>query len=161
MNKTIPNANDIISDVENRLVLLGKLVDNKNNLTEDEWKNLIFYNALHSNQRTQFINTMDSLRKGDMSMVGINDLTPHAKWLAAVYTGQELSSNWCYGGSRYHSKVLNLMSENFDPRLILRQIRGLEDALNNLKIRFPQMNSKVIENIAIDETFELLGRAMT
>ena len=161
MKKIIPNSTNIISDLHKRLKLLSKLIDYKMNLTDEEWTNLIYYTELHSNKRLQFIHAIESIRNGDFSQDILNGLTPHAKWLIAVYTGQELKSKWCYGGSRYHKKVISMMNDDFIPSSILRQIPDLKEALNEFKARFPHINPEVIDNIAIDETFELLGRAMS
>ena len=157
----IPTKNDVIKDVEMRLALLGRLLDFDENLSNDEWGKLIYYKELHTNNRTEFKQILNGIRQGSKKNSAINTLSPHARWLAAVYTAQELTSPWCFGGSRYHRRVLNLLGSTYDPRRILAQIPGLPKAIESLKARLPQANPKLIENIAIDETFELLGRSMS
>ena len=157
----IPTANDIIEDVEMRLSLLGRLLDLDEELSDQEWNKLIYYKELHTNNRLEFKQILNNIRHSGAEISEINKLSPHARWLAAVYTSQELTSSWCFGGSRYHKRVLELLGSRYKPHKILVQISGLPEAIKKLKSRFSIANPQLIENIAIDETFELLGRAMS
>jgi len=157
----IPTAREIIDDVENRIAILVRLIHPDSNLADDEWNQIIYYNELHKNQRKQFITAYLALRDGKNYVDLLMGLKPHAKWLLAVYTGQELTASWCYGGSRFHKKVLGMLHANYNPASIIRYVPGLDKAVLELQKNTPVINPKVIENIAIDETFELLGRAMS
>ncbi len=122
---------------------------------------LIYYKQYHSAQKEEFIEALNLLRKGETDLSFMDKLSPHARWLSAVYTGQELTSKWCYGGSRFHKKLMNLLGDGSPPKLIIRHVRDLKDEINKLQIRFSQVNPKVIENIAVDESFERIGRVLS
>ncbi len=151
--------NSILSDVEHRISLLAKLIVGC--LSEDEWNSLIYYGALHRKQRTDFVNAFHQILDGTFTERTFGSLSPHARWLLAVYTGQPLTSDWCFGGSRYHQRVLSLLGGNYTPRGILRKIEGLLQGVQKIQRKYPQISSQVIENIAVDETFEILGRNMS
>jgi len=52
------------------------------------------------------------------------------------------------------------MNDLADPYSVLDQIDDLKIALDDLKQKFSQVKPEVIDNIAVDEALEQLGRAM-
>lgn len=158
--KTMPSAESIIEDVEHRVGLLARLLVDRD-LSDDHWNELVFYGALHREQRQAFIDALHGIRRGGDPADLIGDLAPHARWLAAVYSGAELSGEWCAGGSRFHSRVIDALGGRVRPSRIVRQVAGLPAALSALKKRMLAADPRVVDNIAVDETFEQLGRAMS
>lgn len=154
----IPTASRIIDDLKKRLRLLGKLLDLNQNLTDDEWDSLVYYKPFHGEARTAFTNTLIGIRSGRLSLSDIGHLAPHARWLATVYTGGEPTRELCLGGSRYHKRYLEERDTDYQPSAILYEIDGLTAAVGQLPGQFPLVKPQVIKNIAIDESFEKLGR---
>lgn len=153
----LPTANMICKDVENRLILLGRLFDREQDLTDEEWGNLVYYDQRHSSARSRFIEAIKEIRSGSQSPDNLSDLPPHAQWLLYVYTGHHLSSEMAHQGSRFHNRIMNDLA---DPYSVLNQIDGLRIALDDLKQKLSQVKPEVIDNIAVDEALEQLGRAI-
>jgi hypothetical protein len=156
----VPTAPKIVDDVKMRIRLLGKLLDLDQNLTDDEWNRLVYYKPFHEEARTEFKDTLNGIRSGQLSILDIEHLPPHARWLATVYTGGEPTRELCLGGSRYHKKFLEDREPGYAPSAILFEIDGLPAAVRQLQEQFPQVTHQVIKNIAIDETFEKIGRVI-
>ena len=117
----LPTANTICEDVENRLILLGRLFDREQNLTDEEWGSLVYYDQRNPIARRRFIEAIEEIRSG------------------------------------YHNRIMNDLA---DPYSALDQIDDLTIALDDLKRRFFIVKPEVIDNIAVDEALEKLGRAM-
>ena len=153
----LPTANTICEDVENRLILLGRLFDREQDLTDEEWGNLVYYDQRHSSARSMFIEAIKEIRSGLQSLDNLSNLPPHAQWLLYVYTGHHLDSDMARQASIYHIRIMNDLA---DPYSVLDQIDDLKIALDDLKQKFSQVKPEVIDNIAVDEALEQLGRAM-
>jgi len=153
----LPTANTICKDVENSLILLGRLFDFEQNLTDEEWDSLVYYDQRYPIARRRFIEAIEEIRSGDRRPDDLDDLPDHAQWLLFVYTGHHLSSEMANRGSRFHNRIMNDLA---DPYSVLDQIDDLKIALDVLKQKFSQVKPEVIDNIAVDESLEQLGRAM-
>ena len=73
-----------------------------------------------------------------------------------VYTGQSLSVSDCEEGSRFHARATKNM------RRVVRDLNdqypGWSQLCKDLQSEFSDQNPKVIMNMMIDESLELLGR---
>ena len=153
----LPTANTICEDVENRLILLGRLFDREQNLTDEEWGSLVYYDQRNPIARKRFIEAIEEIRLGSQNPDNLSDLPSHAQWLLYVYTGHHLDSDMARQASIYHIRIMNDLADSYSA---LDQIDGLKIALDDLKRRFFIVKPEVIDNIAVDEALEKLGRAM-
>ena len=60
----------------------------------------------------------------------------------------------------FHRRGLNRKSGRYLPRRILTEIAGLKDKLTDAQQDIPEEYHQIFENMAVDETFERLGRMM-
>ncbi|MDY0004850.1 MAG: hypothetical protein RBU30_26365 [Polyangia bacterium] len=163
MSMTIPTVDQIIGDVRGRWRLIERLqqLGEESEFTEDDWNGLIYYAQRNQKERMAFLDAFNRIRAGEAPGNAADSLPPHGRWLCAVYTGQELTAGWCKGGSRFHKRVMERYGSDVPPHRVLREIKGLNAALKSLQEELPEANPVVLCNIAIDETFEQLGRFMT
>lgn len=157
-----PTAKAIVKDVEGRIEILGKLLKSGQPLSDDDWGRIVYYREpLNIEQREQFIAVVNDIRSGTATIIVTEEMPPHSRWLIAVYTGQVLKEDWCRGGSRHHRLVLDRLGDRYrQPSRILADIPNLVTELDLLADRVPYLKRQVIDNIAVDETFEQMGRAM-
>ncbi|MHC4120752.1 MAG: hypothetical protein ACYSWO_24950 [Planctomycetota bacterium] len=152
----LPTANMVCDDVENRLILLDRFFNLKEDLTDEEWDKLVF-NQRNPSARSSFVEAMKEIRSESRSPEDFSDLSPQAEWLVHVYRGCHLSSQMARQGSTLHNRI---MDELADPYSALDQIDGLRIDLDDLKQRLSRFKPELVDNIAVDEALEQLGRAM-
>ncbi|TNF27990.1 MAG: hypothetical protein EP329_18580 [Deltaproteobacteria bacterium] len=155
-----PTAESILEEVEGRALLVARMFEASDTLSDEDWSWLVYYAERNATARGAFVNAIVGISAGGDADALVADLPPHGRWLAAVYTAVPLTSEWCAGGSRFHKRVMDQFGGSVSPGRVLREIRGLKPALKELQARLPQFDPKLLENIAIDETFEQLGRHM-
>lgn len=155
----IPQAQRIVKNTAHRLFLLEKL-GTLRTLAEDEWGELIFYWHVNAEETAALKTALKAVRVQHDGDEDGSALTGHGAWLFAVYTAAPLTPQMCRGGSPYHARVLEAMGQDFQPPSILDEVEGLPQALSALEADHPQSVHGLIENIAVDETFEWMGRSM-
>ena len=158
--KRLATIENIETDLRARVEKLRLI---KNQYDADLCEELAFYNLYlrrHYNEgrlnMKKYLEVMKSYYENGVLPEKASKLKGQLGFLVKVYTGQNLSPKTCEEGSSLHKSIASKMYNI--PRGLNDEIKGWKSLQKRLQKELGDINPKVITNMMIDESLELLGR---